>query len=398
MELTWQLCDRADQSVLATLTDRRPGGKITGGINKGRTATVEISLEDEAVDHLSAQDTLLKVTVEGWTDPLFVGRVVVPEGESSADTEGYTINALDPWAQLESAYHKGAVIADVMGLDAYGPTYYSATDQDAIMWDLIDDLDVDHGIIQGTLAATTTNRDRAYLPGKNIAEAVLQLAEVIGGSDFELAPVDASNGDLCEFNTYNPQQGSDLSASVIFEHGHGDQTALGFSPSDSGELLVNRCIAVGQETVDSGGSGTGYHLAVIAEHASSISTYGVFEEILTFGDVSVAATLEEHAEAGVASAAAPIPFFDFAAGPDGPTFAPSAEGGDFWQGDTIAVSALLPRDASPQTYSGRVTDWELVEQDNGDVAPGFTCQPESDSDGITTETVLWYMPSDVETE
>lgn len=397
MEQRWYLTD-LDQTAPVELTDRRPGAKVGGGVNRGRSASCEISLEDEAVDSLSAQDKLLKVAVEGWTQPLFVGRVVVPEGDSQADSEGYVINALDPWAQLETSFHKGTQGADIFGLDTFGPTYYAAADQAAIMWDLIEDLDVAHGIIVGTLAGGSVNRNRAYLPGKNIAEAVLQMAEVIGGPDFELAPVAATNGDLAEFNTYHPQQGSDLSGSVIFYHRHGDQTALAFAPSDSGELLCNRCIAVGQELVDGEGSGNGYHIAVIAEHASSISTYGIFEEVLAFGDVSIATTLEEHAEAHVAASAVPIPYFDFDAGPDGPVFAPSAEGGDFWQGDTISVSALLPRAESPQTYSGRVTDWELTEQENGDVIPSFTCQPEVDSAGVNTETVVWYMPSDVETE
>jgi hypothetical protein len=382
--LTWQLCD-LDDVVLKTIRDRRPGGKVYGGVNKGRGASLSVSLEDPVVDVLSAQDTQLRVLRDGWTQPLFKGRVVVPQGQASAEAaEGYTINALDPFAHLEVSFHKGTLSGGTKI-----PTRFAGVDQSQIMWSLIDALDTGHGIQEGSLPASVS-RDRSYIAGKQIAEALVQMSEVINGPDFELVPL--MSGGSATFNTYYPRQGADLTDTVVFEYGYGDQTALSFAPAPSGELLRNRCLAVGQD------QGDGTHLVAIAEHAGSIAQYGgVFEEVLAFSDISVLATLGEHATAVVAEQAFPIPYFDFAAGEDGPVFAPSDEDGEFWQGDDIKVMAKLPRDAEAQPYTGRVTDWELTEGQAGEIVPKLTCQPIVDDAAVSLSADAWTLPVDVET-
>lgn len=102
-DLTWELCRRADQSVLATLADRRPGARVEIGRGVPRTATVELAASDPASALVSEGDTLIRVKVAGWADPLFVGRVTGRQESFDGETETIVVNAIDPLVHLGRA-------------------------------------------------------------------------------------------------------------------------------------------------------------------------------------------------------------------------------------------------------------------------------------------------------
>lgn len=101
--MTWELCDRADQSVLATLTDRTAGARVDVQRNQPRAAQLGLSLDDPAAALVAEGSTLIRCKVAGWPDPLFVGRVTQEGINYDDDTETLVINALDPWVQLQRA-------------------------------------------------------------------------------------------------------------------------------------------------------------------------------------------------------------------------------------------------------------------------------------------------------
>ncbi len=148
------------------------------------------------------------------------GRIL---GDGSGDSPGRV---------LITGYTSSMRRDDIRYLEAHGlpadqgSAYFDArppVDQGAIAWELIEDLhhqwptQLRGGIIQGTVS-----RDRSYPAGKNVGEAIAQLADVSGGIDFEVLPLDPTlnTGYLGEFTVY-ASQGQDRPGLVW---GYGEDT------------------------------------------------------------------------------------------------------------------------------------------------------------------------------
>jgi hypothetical protein len=417
MYLDFELCDR-NQNVLTRLDNRRPGGWVEVGLDAARRGFCPLSLEDSAYAQAAAVETLLRVTLRGpgeFAKTLFIGRVIIPEQGSSEDEEQLGLNAVDPFFQLERS-----LIRSVAGA-VWNPVTFAATDQSQIMWSLISGVAAnDHGIVEGSLPASM-NRDRTYVPGKEVGAALVEMSEVIGGPDFELEPVAGEGTDtLARFNTFYPRQGSDKSADVVFVHGAAPYTASNFIHAPGGDGIVNRVVVVGAPMNEEGEEETPLATfpSYVAEHAASIAQYGVFEKVVQLEDVTEVATLRAHAEGIIAASAYPIPFFDFTASPEqadggvvGSDGVPPRFGIDYWIGDTIACHAYLgavsvdesgaPLDAEgnpvePLKVTGRITDAVITELESGQVAVKLSCSPEVKSEGITGEAITLLVPEVVE--
>ena len=393
MWLKWELCDR-NQTVLSELTDRRAGGKVNLGLNAMRRAQLPLSLESEAREMANAIETLLRVTLEGpesFALPLIIGRVSLPEGDSTAEGEQLMLNAVDQLFQLERR-----LIRKVTG-SVWEAVTYTGTDQAQIMWNLIN-LFSGHGVVKGTLQGGGINRDRTYPPGKELGLALVQMSEVINGPDFELTPTIATDGTLATFNTYYPRLGSDKSAAIRFVHaGKKEDTAVGFNYSLDG-AIANRVIAIGAPKEEpSEASPYGIYPGYVAEHAGSIAELGVFEERMQLEDVVETATLEAHAKGAVAAAAFPITFFDFEVAPErfGTEIGsgiPPEFGRDYWIGDTIGCDAYLGGSDVALELAGRITDAELTELESGQLQVKLTCTPEVSSAGVTGSAITLKIP------
>lgn len=409
--LVWELCDR-QQNVLTRLDNRRAGGRVEIGANAMRRAFVPLSLEDPAYGLAEATKTLLRVTLKGPDDfslPLFIGRVLIPENATEDEREGLGLNAVDPLYQL------GKALSRKESGSTWEAKTLSATDQSQIMWALIEAATT-HGIIEGDLPASV-NRDRTYLPGKEVAQALIEMTEVINGPDFELEPVVAGDGTLTRFNTFHPRQGEDKSDDVLFVYGAKPSTASSFIYAPGGDGIVNRVVAVGAPLDVEDESPYAIFPAYVAEHADSIAEFGVFEEVIQLEDVVEGATLKSHAEAIIAARAYPIPYFDFTAAPEqvdeepvGSNGVPPRFGIDYWIGDTVGAHAYFgagedaegnPVDAGgepvePLELAGRVTDAVVTELESGQIAVKVSCTPEVNSEGITGKSIQLKVPEVVE--
>lgn len=397
MRLDWELCD-LKQNVLTRLDNRRGGGRVELGVNKGRAATAMLSMEDPALELAKAIETVLRVVLRGpgeFALPLFIGRTIIPTASSGADGEMFELNALDPLFHLERLLIRSA------SPGFWDAVTYLGIDQSEIM-QLLVELVTGHGIARGTYSASV-NRDRTYPPGKDIASALIQMSEVELGPDFELEPIIASDGSLVQLNTFYPKQGSDLSATVKFVHGAGDDTVTDLSVSPAGDAIANRIVAIGapqERESEEEGEPLPYSLfpSYIAEHAASIALYGAFEEVLQLEDVLELPTLEAHAKAEVAARAFPIAAFDFTAAPeqvdtetgDG---IPPVFGRDYWLGDKIAVEDHQPaRGDDPLTLVGRVIDAVVSEADTGQLSVKASCITEQSSEGVTGAATVLRIP------
>ena len=158
---------------------------------------------------------------------------------------------------------------------------FSATDQGAILWALIDHTQTQTngniGITEGTIEATV-DRDRTYPIDKNIGDAIIEMTEVINGLDVEITPDKV-------FNVYK-RIGEDRSY-LIFEHPGGIK---GLALEKNAIELVNYVVVRGE------GNGA-VQVRQVEENLASQSTYTLREKVLDTPDVSEEATLTEQGEA-----------------------------------------------------------------------------------------------------
>lgn len=405
MHLAWDLVDR-EQNQLTRLDNRLEGGNTEIGLNGARRAKCPLALDDPALGIATAMDTFLRVILKGEDLPedlpLFIGRVLTPEETSVAEKPALNLVAIDPYLQLERT-----LIRLQVGTE-WDPATFTAIDQAQIMWALIA-MGSGHGIVAGDLPASVS-RTRTYPPGKEVGAALIEMSEVIDGPDFELEPVIATDGTICRFNTFYPQQGSDLSDTIRFQHGGEAEDAPGFTFSPSGEALCNRAIVIGAPiNSDEGEAPFVFHRAFVAKHEGSIAKYGWFEKREQVEDISETATLQAHAESMVAASAFPVPYFDFTAAPekvDGETGLgiPPVFGKDYWLGDTVGVDAYLngadPARGDEPTHalSGRITDVVVTELASGQIQVKSSCSPSVDATGVTGFAATVKVPNTEESE
>ena len=392
MHLDFELCD-LEQNVLTRLDGRKAGGWIELGVNRMRRSFCPLSLDDSARELAKAISTVLRITLKGPEDfsmPLFIGRVVIPDKAADAQKFDLGLYALDPLFHLEKKLIRSAAGS------TWNPKTFAGKDQALIMWELLAAFE-DHGVAKGSIP-TSINRDRTYAPGKEVGEALIEMAEVIGGPDFELEPVIASDGTLCNFNTFYPHQGEDKSDEVVFVFRGAGEDAVSFHEAPGGEEIANRVLVVGAPNNSEGESSPiATHPAHLAEHLGSIEDHeGEFERREQLDDVKEGATLKAHAEGLLAQTAYPTPYFDFTVAPEQyeeetGEGVPPRFGVDYWLGDTIKVEAFLGGD-EPEELIGRVIDAKVAERESGQIAVELTCAPEVSTTGITGKALTLNVP------
>lgn len=165
--------------------------KLTWKLNDDAEADVTISGDDP----ISSEVVELATDVLAYRDEdlLFRGRIVSAEDTVDEDRHDVKLTAMSYlW---------------LLGRRTVWPTStltYAAVDQASIAADLIADTQAltagDLGI-DTTVTATGTVRDRTYEVGKNIREALLELAAVQGGFDLDIDPA-------LDLRIYFPTRGS----------------------------------------------------------------------------------------------------------------------------------------------------------------------------------------------
>lgn len=375
---------------LAELRDHS-AGRVRVELDGQRTAQVTIPITDQAAGMVAPLSTVLRAW---WhKQPIFAGIVLLPRFDQVG--RSVEIAAVDPSLRLKASYvnqrSDGALLA-----------YQGNVDQSEIMWRLIDharetaaeraDGVPSIPIARGDTPATFA-RDRGYESGKNVWESVVELSQVQGGIDFELAPLPPgevihNTAALCELRTY-ARQGADKTATARFTAGFAWENAtLTWEPS--GDTVVNRSTWQGQS--QEGQSPPAY----TSNQVDSQRLYGIYSDYVGDPDVSTAVTLAEHAQGRVSAAAFPIDFFDLVPAVDGrgyafneagtlelipdqqfataPAFGPG-EQFDYWVGDTISVHARVPPGIDGE-FHGRVTDAEISEVEaTGDCVVSVTVGP-----------------------
>ncbi len=169
---------------------------------------------------------------------------------------------------------------------------YTAVDQFTIAKGLVDHwqaLDYGHyGIVTSGIGTSGVTRDRTYLRNElhHVGQRLAELAAVINGFDIHVDP--ASRDLILSY----PERGTDLADSVFIDERNIDSAAVAMSVSP--DDLVTDVSATGTAQSSVGQSTTIYTLR---SNSTLRSTYGRSFGSSNFDGVSVAGTLDDHADA-----------------------------------------------------------------------------------------------------
>lgn len=244
-------------------------------LNDYGTCEFEILVTDPKAISLVA---LRQYTVEiyrlegGDTTLVWAGEQALRKGSLKVDRNNWcTIVCFTWFEQLKKRYTDALVV-------------YEAEDQGQIAVDLIDGA---FDITTGDVPATV-DRDRTYY-NQNVYEAIINLANVLSGFDFEIT-------DAKVFNVYEVQ-GVDRTDSVILEYGHNMTEAEVIEDFTN---PINRAIVLGEM------EGEDELQRVERNDAGSQSLYGLREETATDNDISELATFQEKGDSILRKYAGPL--------------------------------------------------------------------------------------------
>ena len=224
---TWVIGPGASQASsrpLRELTEAK-GRTLTWRVDGHAVAQFTIDGRSDEIDDLNPLETDLWVWRDGVL--MFRGRIG-PENDQIDQTRHL--------CQFTATDYRGMLKYRTVGIVPFTRT---ATAQATIAWDLVQLTQATTGGNWGVTRGLTpvgTLRDREYPPGKQILEALEQLANVDGGFEWEISP------DLV-LNIWTPTRGADNG--VILDRG-GLISALdrNLSPDDYG----NHVIALGSDS------------------------------------------------------------------------------------------------------------------------------------------------------
>jgi hypothetical protein len=174
--------------------------------------------------------------------------------------------------------------------------------------------------------ASSVARSIEFEAGKNVAEAIRQLAELDQGFFFRETPVDNDPTYMAQFDIRYPNPGVDATARGIFEYGEDTRGNLG-------DLQVEYLLPRNRIIARASG------MIATAENAGSISTYRMLERDFSFTDVAEQTILQKHADEQLR----PSPIANYTASPlsdneSAALFVPSPWD-DFDLGDTVRLRA-----------------------------------------------------------
>lgn len=269
MAWEFELCDLAG----VTIGLLRPRSvRVTRNLNAA--SSMELTVD-------SAPALTTAAFVRGWRAPTAGGARVV---RATGKIQG---------GLLLAAARDALETLDIVATDGYGVladrlVQAAATYTATTPGDIVADLITDQNARAATGLAAPTNdagppRDRSYDPGKNVAEAIAQLAEVDDGFYFRVDPTE--DAAFSQLVLLHPAPGNDETAS--FEFGEGTRANLARIQVDV-RPPVNHVLAFGAGSGDA-------QLVSAQSDAASIAEYGLFDASASFSDVVVQATLDQHA-------------------------------------------------------------------------------------------------------
>lgn len=332
---TFQLCDHAG-SALAEITAYQ-GVTLSFGRNQSAEVGISVSIEGDVaslvVSALTNGIPILKgYRQEGATKTLrFKGHLVQVQEQAEQDaTATYVFR--DPLGSTLARRFTDASVA------------FSADDQGQIIKSLIDtaNSEADTGVVTtGGTIETTKDRDRTY-ESKPVAEAIIEMTEVLDGPDILLTPVES--GATCSTLNVYASLGDDQPGAMF---GYGGATVANVqSVQRFTTPPCNKVRVLGADGKTSDKS-----------DSASIALYGVWMDVQSASDVIEQTTLDDKAQEAIRPS--PIRTVSWTADP-----ARCPQPWEDWDlGDTVRFVAR--RGSLVEALSTRVNGFTIALDDGG---------------------------------
>lgn len=178
---------------------------------------------------------------------------------------------------------------------------FTSTDQFTIARTLIDEHPDKFGIDTSGADTSGITRDRTYVRGKNIGEALLELAEVRDGFDFQINP------DTRLLEMFHPQQGARLPDLVI------EDGIRSYSRTVDSTSQASQIIGLGE------GEGED-QVFLVRQDSTAVSEFGLTQEVFDNQEISRQSTLDDHVRRELAYLKSPTQDLQITVGTD--TFNP----------------------------------------------------------------------------
>lgn len=250
---------------LLNASDRR----VALSLNRVPVLSGRVRLDNSYADRLLACNVLVKAYRNSVLR--FVGPVIAAEEVSDGQAASVAFNAAGPLWRLG---HR------LIGKTAAGYTHGTAgapVDTTTLLSTVLSTVNTDSytGIDAGTLTSTGTTSYVAWAPYKPALEGISEIANALGGPDFEVAPQEPSTvagGTRIGLLNASAAIGSSKPAAV-FEYGVGRKNVASYNRQVTVETMLNAAYGLPSS---SDGAGT----VVTATDATSITAYGRLEGVV----------------------------------------------------------------------------------------------------------------------
>jgi hypothetical protein len=241
-------------------------------LNHGGSAGFILDPTDENCNStiLATNQNELIIQYKGYD--MFGGQISSVRKVAEGNSRYWEVTAIQFFNLLEQrfcGYNKSTGLSDIRE--------FTTTDAGTIAWTLIDEsqdeVNGDLGITQGTLQASL-NRTKSY-EKKNIAEAIVELADNDYGFDFEITTDKV-------FNVYYPMKGT-VRDEVVFRY---PGNCLSFDCLENGLDVVNHELGLGRHW-------GGQEIYYVVDDVTSQAAYGRREKIDSYKDVEIQAFLND---------------------------------------------------------------------------------------------------------
>lgn len=292
--------------VTNNILDELPLSGVTAGLTLNGLGQFNATLDladsalRKALDPIGATQTG-RTIIYIDRDGVLVGGWVVWTRTYDSTTKKLTLGGQDVWSYFRSRLIK----ADAT---------FAGQDQLAIAHSLINTAQAATGGNIGVVVGTETSgvlRDRTYYgyEYKPVAEAVEQLAAVQGGFDFRIDVAYINGVPTKRLILGYPQIGQTANVSnLVFEYADGGNIMSYTYPEDSTTQAVS-------STATGAGDGPAALTSTATNSALITGGYPLLEEQTTYGDISVQATLDAHAQANLAAHDYPVVVPEFVVDP-----------------------------------------------------------------------------------
>lgn len=288
---------------------------LTVGRSRVATASFRVRPEDPTYELTGSGEAMLKV-YDSVQNLCFYGPVIADQENASGQGPNVQVTAADVAWRLGKRY----VVQNVSGI---GTEFTGDSGTLAYTFLGLTNANAPTGISQGN-KDTFVSRSVTYL-WKRVLDALNELGSIAGSYEWQLRYIDGNPPTV--YLDLLSMLGDDREADVFLEYGCGSRNCSTYTRARTADLLATYVYVLG-------GSSTAL---AVGYDTAAVQTYGLYEDVLTFSDITVTGLLDALAAAHVAARRRPRSMINLTPFPKtAPRF-----GADWTVGDRVTARVMV---------------------------------------------------------